>query len=303
MNIEQANAIAMSEILQTIGCKPVKQRGFDLYYHSPFRSENTASFHVNALKNVWYDFGAAKGGDVVFFARSYLQSQNEDDTPADALRWIKNMMSSPTPSLYIPREVEATESGKALTVSKVLELESHSLINYLESRGIPLPIAKMYVNEIIVNNNKTGRKFHAIGLHTEREGFELRNKMFKGCIGPKSITFIRGKQVPAVEVHVFEGVMDFLSAVSREKDYQFMGDVIILNSVSCLPQASPYIKNYVYRTVYTWLDNDKAGVAATEALKELSEKEGILTFQAMNKTYATYKDVNEWHTQKQKLQP
>lgn len=61
MNIEQANAIALPEILHKIGHSPFKQKGADIWYHSPFRAEKTASFHVNAIKNVWYDFGMAKG--------------------------------------------------------------------------------------------------------------------------------------------------------------------------------------------------------------------------------------------------
>ena len=299
MNIEQANAIPMPEILQKIGCVPVKEQGADMWYLSPLRDEKTASFHVNASKNVWYDFGLGKGGDVINFAQSYLDSRGEDHTHADALRWVNNMMLSPVSILYVPRE-KPQEIKTTLTLSKVMELEHRLLVEYIESRGIFLSLAKKYLSEVLVNNAKTGKKFHAIGLPTESEGFELRNKVFKGCIGAKSISFIRGKQVPAVEIHVFEGIMDFLSAVGEQKDGQFQGDAIILNSVSCLPQAFPYIKNYYYRSLYTWLDNDTAGMLATHALKELAEKEGILTFQAMNKTYAPHKDVNAWHMQKSK---
>lgn len=299
MNIEQANALSLPEILQKIGCVPVKDRGNDLWYLSPFREEKTASFHINTIKNVWYDFGSDRGGDVVNFAQCYLQSQSEDYTPADALRWLNNMMLSPVSILYVPRH-KPTEVRTTLTLSTVFDLQHTGLINYLQSRGIQLSLAKKYLKEVIVNNNKTGKKFHAIGWQTVCEGYEVRNKVFKGCIGSKSISFIRGKQVPAVEIHVFEGIMDFLSAVSEQKGQQFVGDAIILNSVSCLPQAFPYIKNYAYRSLYTWLDNDTAGTLATHALKELAEKEGILTFQAMNKTYAPHKDVNAWHMDKPK---
>lgn len=302
MNMQEANAIPLPEILNKIGCNPVKQNASDMWYHSPFRSEKTPSFHVNAVKNVWYDFGIGKGGTVIDFACGYLESQGEDHTRRDALRWVSNMTVSPSSFLAIPEE-KKTESKKALTLSKVYDLQDNVLITYLQSRGIPLAVAKKYIKEIIVNNANTGKRFHAIGLPTESEGYELRNKAFKGCIGAKSISFIRGSQVPAVELQIFEGIMDFLSAVSLQKDFSFVGDAIVLNSVACLPQVYPYIKGYVYRSIYTWLDNDKAGHYATKALQDLSEKEGLLTFQTMNKTYAPYKDVNEWHVQRNKPKP
>lgn len=293
MNIEQANAIALPEILQKIGCLPVKQKGFDIWYNSPFRDEQTASFHINTVSNLWFDFGEGKGGDVVDFARNYLKSQGEDYLHADALRWIGNMSLSPVSILFLPRD-KPVQCKATLSLSKVQEIENRALVNYLESRNIPLSLAKKYVKQISVNNSNTGRKFFALGWQTESEGYELRNKLFKGCIGAKSVSFIRGKKVPSVEVHVFEGMMDYLSALAERKIQQFDGDTIILNSVNCLPQVFPYIKNYVYKSLYTWLDNDTSGVLATNALKELAEKEGLLTFQAMNKTYAPHKDVNAW---------
>lgn len=302
MNIEQANAIALPEILQKIGSMPVRQKGGDIWYNSPFRDEKTASFHVDVNKNKWFDFGIARGGDTVAFVRAYLQSHNEDSTTADALRWIDNMAFSTVSKLSIPKP-KPIEPRHTLALTRVSELEHRGLINFLQSRGIPLSLAKKYLKELIVSNANSGRKFHTIGLATESDGYELRNKVFKGCIGAKSISFIRGSRIPAIELHVFEGMMDFLSAVVEQKNHHFMGDVIILNSVTCLPQSFPYIKNYVYRSLYTWLDNDEAGKSATEDLKELAEAEGILTFQAMNKTYAQHKDVNAWHMDKNNPKP
>ncbi len=299
MNIEQANAIPLPEILQKIGCTPVKEKGNEIWYNSPFRMEKTASFHINTAKNKWYDFGVAKGGDVVNFVRAYLECQNEDNTVQDAFRWIKNIFGTQPVTFAVPHEGSVV-STPALTVSAVGPLKHLSLISYLESRGISPAVAQKYLKEIVVSNAKSGKQFHAIGWPTESEGYELRNKYFKGCIGAKSITFIRGKQVPAVEIHIFEGIMDFLTAVESQKDAQFMGDVIIMNSVYCLPQVSPYIKNYVYRSIYTWLDNDNSGELATNALKQLAEQESILTFQTMNKSYAPYKDVNQWHIERLK---
>ncbi len=62
MNAAQANALPMPEILRTLGHQPQRERGHDLCYFSPFRDERTPSFHVSVSGNVWYDFGAGRGG-------------------------------------------------------------------------------------------------------------------------------------------------------------------------------------------------------------------------------------------------
>ncbi|PZR15126.1 MAG: hypothetical protein DI539_18420, partial [Flavobacterium psychrophilum] len=122
MNIEQANGIALSEILQKIGYSPAKQRGADIWYLSPLRNEKTPSFKIEAIKNVWFDFGIMRGGDVVSFARFYLESQGEDHTTVDALRWLRNMMISPSVN-YKKAVAKAEHSVPALVLQSVRNLQ------------------------------------------------------------------------------------------------------------------------------------------------------------------------------------
>jgi len=75
------------------------------------------------------------------------------------------------------------------------------------------------------------------------------------------------------------------------------GDSIILNSVGLLKQAEPYIRGYGYRTLYSWMDNDPAGEKTTRLLDEFVKAEEGLVHVPMNKIYAPFKDVNEWHVQ------
>lgn len=297
MNIEQAKGTSLPEILRKLGHLPVKQKGNELLYYSPFRKENTASFTVNAEKNVWYDFGIPAGGDVINFVCKHLERQGEDYTTADALRWLQNMTGQVTTTFQIKAE-KIVEPSETIVLQSISEIEHKGLVNYLGKRGISVELAKNYLQEAVVLNTKTNKKFHVLCLPNEESGFELRNEVFKGCIVAKSISFIRGT-VPAKEVHVFEGIMDFLSALA-EKGKRFKGDSIILNSVSCMPQAFAYLKNYPYEVINGWLDNDKAGALATQTLKEFADNTGI-RFQIKNKTYAPHKDVNEWHMEKLKL--
>lgn len=300
MNIEQANSIPLTEILEKLGYPPVKHRGYDVWYSSPFRKEKTPSFHIHTKKNVWYDFGECKGGDVVSFARHYLMSHKEDHLELDALRWLDNIKPSCRIE-FIPTEKPHAEVC-ALALQSVSSLRHVGLISYLQDRGIPEKLARKYLREAVVYNRNTGNMFYAIAFQNDEEGYELRNNLFKGCIAPKYITLIRGKKSPSPEVHIFEGFMDFLSALRHYNTDQFDGDAIILNSVNCLHLAFAYIKGYTYKTVYSWLDNDMTGQRATDILADFVTKEAGLFFRAMNRVYLPYVDVNEWYQQKLKLQ-
>ncbi|MEZ6117755.1 MAG: CHC2 zinc finger domain-containing protein [Pirellulaceae bacterium] len=61
MNIKQAKQIRLEDALTRLGYSPVRQRGADLWYASPFREESEPSFKVNTVRNLWYDFGAGEG--------------------------------------------------------------------------------------------------------------------------------------------------------------------------------------------------------------------------------------------------
>lgn len=265
-----------------------------MWYFSPFRDEKTPSFHINAADNVWYDFGLMRGGDVVDFACAWLESRSLGHKVPDGLRFLKNMrIYTLFPSIY-SRKPQRDEP--ALEIRAVREkLRDPSLIRYLVSdRAIPLDLARLYLVEVEVHNRKTGIVFNAIGMRNADGGYELRNKNFKGCIGHKDVTVLRGAAFPAPDVHVFEGMIDLLSALADQKLDAFAGDMIVLNSLSCLEKSLPYIENYEsYGRLFSWLDNDQAGEKGTHFLRRIVQGQAHLDFCGMNKTYAPFKDVNE----------
>lgn len=103
------------------------------------------------------------------------------------------------------------------------------------------------------------------------ESYDCRNPYFKGCVKKKAITFVRGSDPKPEGIPLFEGFMDFLSAVTEQRK-AFEGDVIILNSLSCIQEASGYMRNYGYQKAYAWLDNDPAGNKATHAFSNFLKK-------------------------------
>ena len=62
MNIQEAKQIKIADYLQSLGHRPIKQQGANLWYKSPLRNESEASFKVNTTLNSWFDFGMGKGG-------------------------------------------------------------------------------------------------------------------------------------------------------------------------------------------------------------------------------------------------
>ena len=294
MNIDQAKTIPIAEILACLGLQPVKSSGRKLLYSAPTRKERTPSFWVYLDTNSWFDYGEGIGGDPISFARTWLKSTREADTVSDALRWLKNIGLGPYEFKPIDRDPPEPEEA-SLILKQAKPLQHLGLIHYLEKRGIPLDLARQHLKEIHVRNQRTGKSFFALGFDNEEGGYELRNPFFKGSLGPKAISFIRGREPKPDSINLFEGFMDYLSALSQFHGKGFKGDVIVLNSLSCLKQIAPYIQDYGYRVAYTWLDNDNAGEAATASLAEFFKTQNDLVHKRMNRIYAPHKDVNAWH--------
>jgi hypothetical protein len=196
--------------------------------------------------------------------------------------------------------VEDANSPKLIVKDKKA-IEHLGLVHYLASRGIELELARKYLKEIHVHNMETGKNFFALGLANEDGGYELRNPFFKGTIKPKSITFIRGIKTKPDGIHLFEGFMDYLSAVTDLPEQAFVEDTIILNSVTCVKQSFSYIHNYGYKIAYTWMHNDETGRKADLVLGEFFKSENDIRHIKMNRMYAPHKDVNAWHMQKHNL--
>jgi hypothetical protein len=217
MNIEHSKSIAISEILSKLNIYPKKTNKPELVYLSPFRNEKTPSFYVNSVRNIWFDHGEGVGGDTIGFVQAYLQSVNEDHTIPDALRWLKNI-SGFTPDVAPTAEpfgVDYTKEDSALFLKTSRSIKKVGLVHYLKKRGIPIDLANRYLKELHVGNNNTGNSFYALGFPNKNGGYELRNSLFKGCLNSKHISFIRGRTSKSDSIYLFEGFMDYLSAITQ----------------------------------------------------------------------------------------
>jgi hypothetical protein len=293
MNIERAKLVPLTTILNRMGAEPVRERTDDIWYKSPIRQENTASFHIKPSKNIWYDHGIGAGGDTITLVCAYLKHSRESNTIVDALRWIRNMTTELplSPQKYSQK----IEENLGWRLRDVKPIQSVGLIRYLEKRKIPVDLATQYLKEVTVTHSTTGSKIFALGFMNEDEGYELRNPFLKSSVAPKAITFVRGETVRPTSLHVFEGIFDFLSASVRFPDLIKLHDSIILNSLSLLERSHAYIRGYGYTTLHSWFDNDEADRRAFLVLQQYCTTEQNLTIRPMNKLYEKHKDINAWH--------
>ncbi len=91
MNKETAKAIPIADYLVTKGMYPQRmypqrEQGNSLWYVSPFRDEQKASFKVNTAINKWHDFGNDKKGDILDLVMELEQISNLNT----AIEWLKN---------------------------------------------------------------------------------------------------------------------------------------------------------------------------------------------------------------------
>jgi hypothetical protein len=298
MNIEQAKAIPISEILNRVGLKPARSYNQESWFLSPLRAEKTASFHVHNEKNLWFDFGEAIGGDTVRLAQAILQSQGQANSVSDALKWLDQLIGSNVVFVKFEKQSEIKKQP-VYSLDYVSPITRPQLIHYLHRRGIPLSLGQHYLKQACVLNTNTGRLITALAWDTENGGLELTKPGFKASVGAKTISFIRGQKSKPPGIHVFEGMMDYLSAITQLEGRPFQDDTIILNSVSNMTQILPYLYQYGYSVGYTWMDNDEAGRKAQNALTHIFKQEhSLMVHTPMNEVYRPFKDVNAWHMQK-----
>ena len=251
MDARQMREIPIADFLSAMGIQPKKQKGNILWYNAPYRTERTPSFKVDTNKNVWFDFGIGKGGDIFDLAGEFIGSGDFLLRAA----FIAKSGTCPLPVLKQPqRKVEKELVFEDIWVRP---LQDAKQLGYLKERGINAHVAIPNCEE--VRYRVHGKRYYAIGFRNNAGGLELRNRFFKGCIPPKDISLKRnGSEVCAV----FEGFMDYLSAMQLGI---IASDWLVLNSVSNVEKTVKVLD--CYRKIECYLDNDDAGRRTLERLR------------------------------------
>lgn len=255
MDTDAIRQIPIEDFLSRLGHEPVKRSGNELWYSAPYRSERTPSFHVNVEKQVWYDFGLGKGGDIFTLAGEFIHST---DFLTQA-RFIAEAAGTPLAGME-RKPPRPKPPGAVFEKVEVFPLFRSALTDYLAERGIPYEVASRHCCRL--DYGVHGKRYYAVGFPNMAGGYEIRNRFFKGCIPPKQVSLVRQKETPAEVCCVFEGFMDFLSALTL--GLGGAGDHLVLNSVTNVKRATEYLDSY--RGIECFLDRDEAGRKALETL-------------------------------------
>lgn len=307
MNAAQARTIPIDAYLERQGVKPQKARlgGRELWYHSPIRDgDENPSFKVDTIKNVWFDHGVASGGNIIDLVRELCACDVRDalqhlartglyspalSKPATG-KPAGNFRAQKNPSMEKTAAAGEKEKRHAFELVDQGPLRHPALLQYLTKRGIDHDIAKKYLRQIDFKAPQSAGKYFALG-YPSGDGFEARNALFKGFVGTgKAVTF--HDKPGASLLQVFEGFMDFLSYLSKDKPTQPIGAVLVLNTTNLWRRALPYISDPRFEEVRLYLDNDAAGDAATARLFEAAENSDRLA--DMRHYYAGFEDLNAW---------
>lgn len=277
LSFREANAIPITEYLSKLGIEPIKVRGHDHWYLSPFRKESNPSFKVQAKLNLWFDHGTGEGGTLVDLgiklqhvsSKMLLEELTNGNYQSQPLSFHRN--DPPENKLH---------------VLSVNTLENKLLLDYLLTRGITKENAIAYCKE--VNFKISNRSYLAVGFQNRSGGYELRNNWFKGASSPKDITLISQE---SDKLCITEGFIDFLSLKETKheplKNVSSSTDFLILNSLSFLRQSEQLLREYP--NLIAFFDNDAPGLKAKDLLKHLN-----ISFTDASKIYAPHKDVNEF---------
>jgi DNA primase len=295
MNSSEAKRIPLSDILGQLGYDPHHEAKGDMWYFSPFREETVPSFKINLERNIWYDFGAGEGGNILDFILKYYHLA----TIAEALGQLEGLTRDAFIAPAASAPAVATETvGRDPTEGKIEVLTTkfltnRALIAYLNQRGIAAATARPFVKEgyYTVNGsyNQSGRPFFALAFPNNSGGYELRNKYFKGSSN-KDISLVQASG-PGDEIAVFEGFMDFLSALTWYGPQQFTRPTIVLNAVSMRDRAIAAIKQRQPGQVTLYLDRDQVG---RELTTFFGEQLADIPIVDASDLYAGYKDFNEF---------
>lgn len=274
MDARQMREIPIADFLNVMGIHPSKQRGNALWYSAPYRTERTPSFKVDTAKNVWFDFGIGKGGDIFDLAGEFIGS-------GDFLLRAAFIAKSGTCPLPIMKQAQRNEEKEAVFEDIwVRPLQDAKLLGYLKERGIDTDIAIPNCEE--VRYRVHGKRYYAIGFRNDAGGMELRNRFFKGCIPPKDISLKRNGSDGCA---IFEGFIDYLSAMQMGI---IASDWLVLNSVSNVEKAVRALHGY--ERIDCFLDNDDAGRRTFQRLYDCFGEKII----DRSSLYVEHKDLNEF---------
>jgi 5S rRNA maturation endonuclease (ribonuclease M5) len=275
MNCEKIKqTVSIRSVLESFSLFPIKENRRTAFYFALDREEKIPSFCVDFMKNSAFDFGTGKNYDVISIVQLIKKC-----SVSEALKYLS---SFDFPTDFEPFTLEVYPEI-AYRILKVDEVRHPALIQYLKLRKVAKQ--KKWVRE--VHYLLEGRKYFGIGFKNNSDGFEIRNKYAKLCLGAKDVTWINDSSNVNEKVAVFEGFFDYLSFRNVESQLNLNCDFLVLNSTAMLFKAEKILKDY--QKILLFLDNDDNGKFVASKIK--NEYDDVEDYSI---TYQDFKDMNDW---------
>ncbi|MPT32173.1 MAG: DNA primase [Chryseobacterium sp.] len=279
MNCKQFNSKPLEEVLLSLGHLPTKQNEKEAWYLNPFASESQASFKINKSLNYWYLFSEGIGGNNTDFMRKYLNASVKE-----VLEWAENHNFSSFQNQNVPYQ-KFENLPKAYEIIEIKNVRHPALLEYLNERKVQSQTD--FLNEIHYQNNN--KNYFGLGFKNDSDGYEIRNKYSKICLGKKDISTIKND---SDSLRIFEGFFDFLSFKNLENKLEKkLSDYLILNSVSMIQNIKNSLEKY--ENIELYFDNDQAGNRAVEIISD-----GLQNVKDCRALYSNFKDLNEYLSKK-----
>jgi hypothetical protein len=288
MDAKAAKAVLITDYLAAAGIEPVRVAGNDWWYRSPLREERTASFKVDAARNLWFDHGEGRGGTSIDLVMALFGT----GSAGDAIRELSAFAGrAPSTGLRTPSKGALarppSRAGAALLSAGAIRLDGPVARYLAAERGLPFAIAAEHAFEVRYEV-AGGRVFEAAGFRNRSGGYEVRSPRFKGSVGKKDFSVV-GVPRQGSPVRIFEGFADFLSALAlwpEEADVP----AVVLNSVSMAEAAARFVAA-AGSLPRAYLDADPAGDAALARIRGTA---GIAAVTDERPRYAGHKDINDF---------
>lgn len=292
---KQLHSISIIEIMAHYG-KRLDHTRSGLYF-SPFRDETNPSFHINESKNSWYDYGTGEGGSLFDFVCKFAGISRGE--VYDWLASFRHMVpESEYKAVIAPILQRPQHSSKIVIDSASHTFTRTKLVEYAASRAVSKEILEKYCEEVIYHvETAPDRQFFAIGFKNNSDGYVLRSSISKKC-SCSDITTLdpSGRMTDRTtgdKVLVFEGFMDFLSWMTDVKQLTPEYDCCILNSVTNIGKALPWIMQHT--NIAAFMDNDQAGKDTLQKIMESAQEtaDHDICVYDMSRLYEGYNDLNE----------
>ena len=292
---KQLHSISIIEIMAHYG-KRLDHTRSGLYF-SPFRDETNPSFHINESKNSWYDYGTGEGGSLFDFVCKFAGISRGE--VYDWLASFRHMVpESEYKAVIAPILQRPQHSSKIVIDSASHTFTRTKLVEYAASRAVSKEILEKYCEEVIYHvETAPDRQFFAIGFKNNSDGYVLRSSFSKKCSCSDITTLdpsgLMTDKTTGDKVLVFEGFMDFLSWMTDVKQLTPEYDCCILNSVTNIGKALPWIMQH--SNIAAFMDNDQAGKDTLQKIMDSGPETASadVCVYDMSRLYEGYNDLNE----------